>query len=63
MDESVVQDMMMLADTDRDDKVSLDEFKMIMRAGPKSKPSSRPSAAPEKLMPRVTSSAWPKSGR
>ena len=43
MDESVVQDMMMLADTDRDDKVSLDEFKMIMRAGPKSKPSSRPS--------------------
>ena len=42
MDESVVQDMITLADTDGDGKVSLDEFKVIMRAGPKIKPSSRP---------------------
>lgn len=36
----------MLADTDGDSKVSLDEFKVIMRAGPKIKPSSRPSGPP-----------------
>ena len=42
----LTQDMIMLADTEGDGKVSLDEFKVIMRAGPKIKPSSRPSGPP-----------------
>ena len=46
MDESVVHDLFVLADTDGDGEVSLAEFMAIMRAGPDIKPSrpNRPSS-------------------
>merc|ERR1712192_265089 len=38
MDPEVVKGMFKVADTDGDGEVSLDEFKVIMRAGPDTKP-------------------------
>ena len=40
LDESITNDMFAVADSDKDGEVSLDEFKAIMRAGPKNKPKA-----------------------
>jgi hypothetical protein len=40
---ALVAEMMAAADTDKDGRISLDEFKVMMRAGPKKPPKDRPS--------------------
>jgi hypothetical protein len=42
LDDALIDDMMKTADTDNDGEISLEEFKVIMRAGPRTTPTLNP---------------------